>query len=159
MTEEFVCIRNSVKSQSLQVWSVTWADISYSSKTPETADVSFPAACVWLYFYILICLVSSTAGPSNSNAYTHTYLSPLMRPALWSHKHYSTPGNKCGCVYVCLGVYILYVAEKLHRAEQFNPMLLWRHVVWNTKYNVRSPLLVVGSLAGALVLLCLLSQA
>lgn len=93
----------SVRSQSWQVWWVTWADICYSSKTPETAVASFPAVC--MYFYIVLCLVSSIAGPSNSNAYAHTYLSPLMRPALWSNTHYSTPSNKCGCVCVFGGVY------------------------------------------------------
>lgn len=71
--------------------------------------MSFPALCVC--FYIQIRLASSAAGPGNSNDYAHTYLSPLMRHALWSHKCYSLPGNKCWCVYVCLRVYILDVLE------------------------------------------------
>lgn len=62
---------------------------------------SFTTVRASMHMHALICLVKSAAGSGISNVYAHTYLSPLMRPTVWSHKHYSTPGNECGCVYVC----------------------------------------------------------
>lgn len=70
--------------ESWQVWWVTDKADLYCLAAPETLDRSFPAVFVCVCVFYSDLSERSTAGPGSSAPYTHTYLSPLMRPALWS---------------------------------------------------------------------------